>query len=49
MLVVSINVINLWWIQRRGVIMAIGGSVMMIGTTAAIPSFILYMNKTYGW
>jgi sugar phosphate permease len=46
---VSQNVINQWWVVRRGTIMGISGLVMSLVGLAAFPRLIHLLLAAYGW
>ncbi len=46
---VSQNVINQWWLRRRGAVMGISGVLMSILGLAGFPNLINWLMPTYGW
>lgn len=46
---VSSNVINQWWVQRRGMIMGISGLLNSILGLGAFPNLINWLIPIYGW
>lgn len=46
---VSQNVINQWWLRRRGAVMGISGVLMSILGLAGFPNLINWLIPTYGW
>jgi MFS family permease len=46
---VSSNVINQWWVQRRGMILGIGGVVASVLGSGMFPSLIHALIGQFGW
>jgi sugar phosphate permease len=46
---VSRNVINQWWVRRRGMAMGIGGMVSTLLGSGSFPNLIVWMIVLYGW
>ena len=49
MTIVSQNVINQWWIQRRGTVMGINGILWALLGFGAFPIAIRWLTDGYGW
>jgi MFS family permease len=47
--VVSQNVINQWWVQRRGMIMGISGLIFALLGLGLFPNLINWLIPIYGW
>ena len=46
---VSQNVINQWWVRRRGVVMGISGVITSLLGTGGVPVLLNWMIPRYGW
>ena len=46
---VSTNVINQWWVRRRGLAMGLAGLVMSLLGLAAFPNLINWLIPIFGW
>jgi len=46
---VSRNVINQWWVRRRGVMMGLSGVIVSLLGLGAFPSLITWLISLYGW
>jgi sugar phosphate permease len=46
---VSRNVINQWWVRRRGMAMGIGGMVSTLLGSGSFPNLIIWLIALYGW
>ncbi|NOK60939.1 MAG: MFS transporter [Chloroflexi bacterium AL-W] len=46
---VSSNIINQWWVRRRGTVMGISGLLMSLIGVGAIPSLLNWLIPIYGW
>ena len=46
---VSKNVINQWWVRRRGLTMGISGMAMALLSSGGFPYLINWMIPVYGW
>ena len=49
MTLVSRNVINQWWVRRRGVMMGISSLFLAVLGTGAFPPLINWLIKNFGW
>lgn len=47
--VVSQNVINQWWVRRRGLIMGLAGLIMALLGLGLFPNLINWLIPIYGW
>ncbi|MCP4421041.1 MAG: MFS transporter, partial [Chloroflexi bacterium] len=47
--VVSLNVINQWWVRRRGMIMGISGLIFALLGLGLFPNLINWLIPIYGW
>lgn len=46
---VSTNVINQWWVQRRGVVLGISGVASALIGVGAFPNLLNWLIPLYGW
>ena len=46
---VSVNVINQWWVHRRGTVLGVSGSVMSLLGMGAFPNMVNWLIATFGW
>ncbi|MEM7033822.1 MAG: MFS transporter [Chloroflexota bacterium] len=46
---VSTNVVNQWWVQRRGFVMGIAGAFLSILGLGGFPNLINWLIPQYGW
>ena len=46
---VSTNVINQWWVQRRGVVLGISGMATALIGVGAFPNLLNWLIPLYGW
>jgi MFS family permease len=49
LMLVSQNVINQWWVRRRGTVMGISGLLVSLLGLGAFPVFINWLLPHYGW
>lgn len=49
MVIVSRNVMNQWWVKRRGVVLGIGTLVASVLGTGLFPNFINWLIPQFGW
>jgi MFS transporter, OFA family, oxalate/formate antiporter len=47
--IVSTNVINYWWVRRRGLMLSIAGVLMALLGSGSFPSLINFLISQYGW
>ncbi|MEM7133270.1 MAG: MFS transporter [Chloroflexota bacterium] len=46
---VSRNVINQWWVRRRGIVMGIAGMAMALLSSGSFPGLINWLIPQFGW
>ena len=49
MSIVGANIINMWWIKRRGVVQGISGVFLTLAMTGALPPLATYGLRKIGW
>ena len=46
---VSQNVINQWWVRRRGTVIGISGMMMALFGVGGVPNLINWLIRLFGW